>query len=197
MVDELSSYGIELMVTFWPFQSRESRYWQEFVDNGYLVNHWNDTTPASYDGGDQYLVDDTNPAVRSAVFDKFWEGYGRYGIKTVWIDAAEPEHFGAAQEGTWRMSLGTDAEVGEGWVQTHAKTFAEGFASKGIAASDYFILPRSAWAGSWRYSAALWSGDIPSQFSELALQVKVLQGVMMSGVALWTTDIGFESGGWV
>ena len=69
---------------------------------------------------------------------------------------------------------------------------------------------------SWRYSAGLWSGDISSTFAELALQVqdhtqchsewekktkkfhdqvRALQGVMMSGVALWTTDIGGYSGG--
>jgi len=42
---------------------------------------------------------------------------GKYGIKTVWIDAAEPEHNGADKEGTWMMSKGTDAEVGEAWIQ--------------------------------------------------------------------------------
>jgi alpha-glucosidase (family GH31 glycosyl hydrolase) len=98
--------------------------------------------------------------------------------------------FSSTCSGTWKMSLGTDAEVGEAWIQQHARTFADGFATKGIAASDYFILPRHAWIGSWRYSAALWSGDIVSTFDELAIQVKVLQGVMMSGVSLWTTDIG-------
>jgi hypothetical protein len=153
------------------------------------VNRINATTPTSYDGGDQYLVDDTNPVVRAAIFDKFWEGYGTYGIKTIWIDAAEAEGLDSSQPNTWLYSAGTGPEVGEAWVQTHARTFAEGFATKGIAPTDYFILPRSAWAGSWRYSAALWSGDIESTFEELALQVRVLQGVMMSGPALWTTDV--------
>jgi alpha-D-xyloside xylohydrolase len=189
MVDELQTYGIELMVTFWPFQSRESRYWQEFLQDGYLVNKLNATGPTSYDGGDQFLVDDTNPVVRASIFDKFWDGYGQYGIKTIWIDAAEPEGLDSSAANTWRFSAGTGAEVGPAWVQAHTKTFAEGFATKGIAPSDYFILPRSAWAGSWRYSAALWSGDIQSTFEELAIQVKVLQGVMMSGPALWTTDV--------
>ncbi len=118
------------------------------------------------------------------------EGYGKFGIKTIWIDAAEPEHFGGANEGQWRLSAGTDAEVGEAWVQQHARVFADGFATQGITTDEYFILPRSAWVGSWRHSAALWSGDIISTFDELALQIKVLQGVMMSGVSLWTTDIG-------
>ena len=195
MVDELRTMGIETMVTFWPFQSTGSRHWEEFSSKGYLVNQINATEPTSYDGGDQYLVDETNPEVRSVVFDKYWEGYGTYGIKTVWIDAAEPEHNGGSKEGTWKMSKGTDAEVGEAWIQQHAKTFADGFATKGIEPSEYFILPRHAWSGSWRYSAALWSGDIESTFTELAIQIKVLQGVMMSGPALWTTDIGGYHGG--
>jgi hypothetical protein len=44
------------------------------------------------------------------------EGYGTYGIKTIWIDAAEPEHFGASQEGQWKMMGGTDAEIGESYT---------------------------------------------------------------------------------
>ena len=158
MVDELTAMGIELMVTFWPFQSMGSRHWAEFSQDGYLVNRINATSPTSYDGGAQYLVDETNPVVRKAVFDAFWDGYGKYGIKTVWIDAAEPEHFGADSEGSWQLSAGTDGEVMEAWIQTHALAFAEGFASKGISPADYFILPRHAWAGTWRHSAALWSG---------------------------------------
>jgi alpha-D-xyloside xylohydrolase len=187
MVNELATLGIETMVTFWPMQTVESINWKQFNGSGYLLTDLNGTSRA-YDG-DQYVIDETNPEVRAAAFEKFWEGYGHLGIKTVWIDAAEPEHFGGALEGTWKMLAGTDAEVGEAWVQQHAKMLHDGFASKGISSGDYFILPRSAWAGTWRYSAALWSGDIDSSFAELALQIKVLQGVMMSGVALWTTDI--------
>ena len=193
MVDELSTLGIETMVTFWPFQTTGSINWNQFSSSGYLVPDLNGSARA-YDG-DQYLVDEFNPEVRQTVFEKFWQGYGRFGIKTVWIDAAEPEHFGSQFEGTWRYLAGTDAEVGEAWVQQHARMLQEGFASKGIEPGDYFILPRHAWAGTWRYSAALWSGDIESSFDELALQIKVLQGVMMSGVALWTTDIGGYFGG--
>lgn len=96
MFDELQRMGIELMVTFWPFQSTESRHWDEFTSNGYLANVINATKPTSYDGGNQYLVDQTNPATRKAVFNGFMEGYGTYGIKTIWIDAAEPEHNGAS-----------------------------------------------------------------------------------------------------
>ena len=181
------------MVTFWPFQTPQSTHWAEFTSAGFLATNQTGGLVA-YDG-DQYLVDETNAAARAAVFDGFWQGYGKFGFKTVWIDAAEPEHFGAAAEGTWRLAAGTDAEVMPAWTQQHARALAEGFATKGIGPSDYFILPRSAWAGSWTHSAALWSGDIASTFDELALQVRALQGVMMSGVVLWTTDIGGYFGG--
>ncbi len=33
-------------------------------------------------------------------------------------------------------------------------------------------------------------GDIESSFAELALQIRSAQSVAMSGVVLWTTDIG-------
>ena len=46
--------GIELMVTFWPFQSRDSIHFDEFSKGGFLVNRLNGTE-ASWDGGDQYL----------------------------------------------------------------------------------------------------------------------------------------------
>ena len=85
---------------------------------------------------------------------------------------------------------GTDAELGQAWVQRHTETFSKGMTSIGVSPEEYFTLPRHAWTGSWRHSAGLWSGDIESSFEELSLQVRVLQGVMMSGVALWTSDIG-------
>lgn len=193
MVDQLSTQGIETMVTYWPFQTTGSQHWTEFNSSGYLVEPYAGGQKA-YDG-DQFLVDETNPAARAAAFQGFWDGYGKYGIKTVWIDAAEPEHNGASMEGLWKLQGGTDGELMMGWNQLHTRMLAEGFSAKGITAEDYFILPRSAWVGSWRYSAALWSGDIQSTFEELAIQIKVVQGTLMSGVALWTTDIGGYWGG--
>ena len=189
MVDELTSYGIELMTTFWPLQTVASTHWAQFNGSGYLAVLANGTS-SPYDGSDQWLVDTTNANARAAMFDGFWQGYGRLGVRAVWLDAAEPEHFGGGLEGQWRLAAGTDGEVGMAWAQQHVRAFSEGFAGKGLGPSDVLLLPRHAWAGSWRYSAALWSGDIVSTFAELQLQVRVLQGTMMSGVSLWTTDIG-------
>lgn len=193
MYDELQELGIELMVTFWPFQTTASQHWNSFSKNKLLVPTLNGA-PAPFDGN-QYLVDMFNPAAANATYQGYMDGYGQYGIKTLWLDAAEPERFDESKIGDWRLSAGTDVEVMGAWVRQHAKNFAVGHAGRGIGASDYFVLPRHAWAGSWRYSAGLWSGDIQSTFDELALQIRSAQGVAMSGIVLWTTDIGGYANG--
>lgn len=45
---------------------------------------------------DYFLVDETNAAARSAIFAAFMNGYGKYGIKTVWLDGSEPERSSGA-----------------------------------------------------------------------------------------------------
>ena len=57
------------------------------------------------------------------------------------------------------------------------------------------FLSRSAWSGTSAHGVGLWSGDIDSSWNELQLAVKVGQGVGMSGIPLWTTDIGGYAGG--
>jgi len=55
-------------------------------------------------------------------------------------------------------------------------------------------LPRcthaSAWAGSQRYGAAVWSGDIRSTFEALQAQIRAGLNIGLSGITWWTTDIG-------
>jgi len=41
----------------------------------------------------------------------------------------------------------------------------------------------------------VWSGDISSNFAELAIQVRAAQNMAMSGIYWWTTDIGGYGGG--
>ena len=56
-------------------------------------------------------------------------------------------------------------------------------------------LCRSAWAGSQKYGACVWSGDIYSNFATLEEQIKTGLNMAMSGIPWWTTDIGGFFGG--
>jgi alpha-D-xyloside xylohydrolase len=56
MVQELESLDIQVMVTFWPFQTPSSSPWQEFSSSGFLASLTNGSL-APFDWGDQYLYD--------------------------------------------------------------------------------------------------------------------------------------------
>jgi alpha-D-xyloside xylohydrolase len=196
MVTELKDMGVELAVTFWPYVTPSGAYFNNFTSAGYFATALNGSAmPVEDWAGPMHLVNEFSAAARAAIFEAFWEGYGKYGVRTIWLDGSEPErnkdNYGLVRFG----EQGTDSELGEAWIQQHTLAFAEGFAARGFASDAFFLLPRSAWAGSSRYSAGVWSGDIQSTFAELGLQVRVLQQMSLSGHALWTNDGGGYGGG--
>lgn len=97
MVDELRSMGIELMITLWPFVGQNvSSNWDEYLDNGFLANStatgnpdtfWQYNTPTG-----NSLIDATNGAAMNATFRHWYNGYGRFGVRALWLDEAEPDH---------------------------------------------------------------------------------------------------------
>ena len=56
-------------------------------------------------------------------------------------------------------------------------------------------LVRCAWAGSQRYGALVWSGDVPSTFTYLRYQLTAGLNMGLAGIPWWTTDIGGFHGG--
>ena len=183
---------------------------QEYLDNGYLATNLSTGSACSTlvaDGtcGDDFwryntptnnaLVDATNPKGMARTFEHWWAGYGQYGVRAMWMDESEPDHKSYISGGQWDLFAGTDAEVLPAWIHYWIKGISDGMNSIGAAPGEYFILSRNAWAGTWSYGGALWSGDIGSNWHELETAVTVGQGASMSGVALWTTDIGGYSGG--
>ena len=56
-------------------------------------------------------------------------------------------------------------------------------------------LLRCAWAGSQRYGALVWSGDIASSFESMRNQLAAGLNMGLAGIPWWTTDIGGFHGG--
>lgn len=204
MVDELRELGIELMVTVWPFMglpyangTAVSTHWDEFSSQGFLANStatgkpetfWQYSTPTG-----NALIDATNPLTMESVIKHWNEGIGNYGVKAVWMDESEPDHHAYISGGQWDLHAGTDTEVLPAWVSYWSKGFGDNFKAK--HGDDFFILSRNAWAGTWSNGAALWSGDIGSSFNDLKTALAAGQQAALSGVPLWTTDIGGYHGG--
>ena len=74
------------------------------------------------------------------------------------------------------------------YPQLFARAFYEGLREAG---EDQIVnLLRCAWAGSQRYGALVWSGDVHSTFTDLRRQLTVGIHMGLAGIPWFTTDIG-------
>jgi alpha-D-xyloside xylohydrolase len=199
MVDELAAMGTRLMVSVWPSVSLLSANYQPMRDAGYLIaseagppHHadWPDRgssvrLPVSF-------YDSSNPDARDYLWQQLRANYYRYGIKVFWLDACEPE-IRPGHVDNLRLAAGPGAEVLNRYPADHARAVYEGMHA--VGETEVVSLIRSAWAGSQRWGAALWSGDIAATFESLTAQVRAGLNVAISGIPWWTTDIGGFHGG--
>ncbi len=194
MVEELADMGVRVMVSFWPTVNPSSENFEEMSERGLLVRAergsagfkpYQDTGESGMPS--MHLYDPTNPEARRYVWEKIRENYYRFGIKVFWLDACEPTMMPYDRDNQ-RYHLGNGEEVGCLYPLMNQLTFYDGM--RGEGEQDVVTLCRSAWLGSQRYGAAVWSGDILSTFEVLAEQVKAGLNMAMSGIPWWTTDIG-------
>ena len=193
MVQELRSMGIEPMVSVWTPVDYRSENFEEMMDRNLLVHveQGVDITMRFFDGETLY-VDMTNPEARSYVWDKLRKNYLEKGIHLFWLDEAEPGYT-KYDYGNYRHYLGSSLEVGNIYPQMYTRLFYEGLMNAGH--SDIVNLVRCAWAGSQRYGALVWSGDVASTWAAFRRQICAGLNMGMAGIAWWTTDIGgFHSG---
>lgn len=200
MVRELDALGVRLAVSVWPTVESDSTGFEPLraVDGlvrdsrgGLLRHHW----PARGDG-DPYVpmayVDPTSPAARRVLWERLRAAYHEIGVATCWLDACEPDlPADLARRAVYHAGPGD--QVGNGYGLAMARTVADGLRAAGE--DRPFSLVRSAWAGSQRYGAALWSGDIQPTFASMAAQIRAGLNVAMSGIPWWNTDIGGFLGG--
>jgi alpha-D-xyloside xylohydrolase len=199
MAAELRELGVELMVSVWPTVSPLSENYAEFFDRGLLVGSDQGTEfhQTIRDKGmaasmPVAFYDPTNPRTRERVWELIEKNYLSHGIRVFWLDASEPE-LNPAHPGNLSLYAGPGAEVAGIYPRDNARLFADGMA--GAGQEPTVLLCRSAWAGSQRYGAAVWSGDIPATWESLRQQVRAGLSIAISGIPWWTTDIGGFHGG--
>ena len=192
MIRELKEMGIELMVSVWPTVDRESENYDEMLEKGYLVRTERGYRTGLDFQGTTVHFDATNPQAGEYVWRKIEKNYYDRGIKIFWLDEAEPEYT-VYDFDNYRYYLGTDLEVGNIYPLEYAKIFYEGMKRRGQ--KNIVNLIRCAWAGSQRYGALVWSGDIASSFESMRNQLAAGLNIGLSGIPWWTTDIGGFHGG--
>ena len=187
MVRELDELGVELMVSVWPQVSLESENYAHMKKENLLVRAERGLdVHMSFEGPSAFL-DATNPRARAFVWERCRENYGGHGIRTFWLDEAEPE-YGLYDYDNFRYHAGSVLQVGNLYPQHYARAFAEG--QWGDGETEVVNLLRTAWAGSQRYGALVWSGDIASTFEALRAQVTAGIHMGVAGIPWFTTDIG-------
>jgi alpha-D-xyloside xylohydrolase len=192
MVRELKDMGIELMVSIWPTVERQSENWDEMLQKGYLIRTERGYRITLTAGGDTIYYDATNPDACSYVWNKVKKNYYDRGIKLFWLDAVEPATAAYTFDNN-RFFIGTEPEVGNIFPLMIAKAFYEGLKEAGQ--EKVINLIRCAWAGSQRYGALAWSGDIHSDFETLRNQIVAGLNMGIAGIPWWNTDIGGFYGG--
>jgi alpha-D-xyloside xylohydrolase len=86
-------------------------------------------------------------------------------------------------------ALGLAAEYLNAYPLQNAKGIYEGQRSADPN-KRVFLLTRSGFAGSQRYGAAIWSGDIGARWHDMKAQIPAGINFSMSGIPYWTMDIG-------
>lgn len=104
-----------------------------------------------------------------------------------WLDEAEQEYTGYPYSNIC-YSIGSDLEKGNLYPLCYARMAWDGFSDAGQ--DETVSLIRCAWAGSQRYGALVWSGDIESTFDCMRTQLVAGLNMGLAGIPWWTMDIG-------
>jgi len=192
MIAELAGMGIELMVSVWPTVDYRSENFAEMKDLGHLIRMERGIRVSMDFQGNSLHFDATKPEAREYVWGKVKKNYYDKGIRVFWLDEAEPEYT-AYDFDNYRYHLGSNLAVGNIYPLMYAKAFYDGMAAEGQ--EGIINLIRCAWAGSQRYGALVWSGDIHSSWKSLRCQLTAGLNMGVAGIPWWTTDIGGFHGG--
>ena len=176
MSAELKQMGFHLMLAQHPFVNKDCINFKEFSENGYL-NRPLDTNITNF------TFDHTNPEARKAWWSKI-KKLAEDGVDGYWTDMGELQEHKVGTE----SYLGSREKCHNLYTVFWSKCLYEGhrkdFETRCVS------LHRSAFAGSHRYGALLWSGDIHATWDVLRDQVVIGPTVCASGQPYWCTDIG-------
>lgn len=192
MITELHQMGIKLMVSVWPTVDETSSHYSDMKEKGYLIQTERGVPITMNFLGNNGFVDFTNPNAQKYLWQLLKNNYFDKGVDLFWLDEAEPEYT-VYDFDNYRYYNGSNLQVGNLYPVTYSKAIYDGMKDSGD--NQVINLVRSAWAGSQKYGALVWSGDIDSSFQSLRNQLAIGLNMAIAGIPWWTTDIGGFHGG--
>ena len=192
MVDELHKENVHLMVSVWPYFRPGSPVYDDMAAKDLFIDR---TTVAAFHPAGMALYDAFNPEARKYYWKLMDDALFKIGVDAWWLDTTEPETEGREESVLLRNTVRMDGKPVNG--ARYANLFPLMTTSSVYqgqrAASDQqrvFILSRSAFAGTQRNAAAVWSGDVNPNWETFRRQVPAGLNYSLAGNPYWTTDIG-------
>jgi len=197
LVRQMHDANVHVMISVWPLYQQvgvESAPGE--LDNFNALNAIGALLPTT---GSHHFYDTFNPTARALVYQQTYDRLlGKYGWDAIWADNTEPQAYpDPVNVRAANTALGKGALYINAYPLEHNRALYEGWRSVGPDGKRVYILTRSAFAGQQRFGAAVWSGDIASNFATLARQLPAGLAYALSGMPYWTTDIGGYFGGGV
>ena len=194
MIDRLHADHFHLMISVWPYFRPGSDTYREMQRRGYFIDK---TKVAGFHPEGQALYDAFSPSARSYYWKLMDDNLFKLGVDAWWLDTDEPETEGRETNLLVTNKVNGDengAAVANLYPFMTTSAVYEG-QRKANDRKRVFILSRSAFAGSQRNAAAVWSGDVNSDWAFFKRQIPAGLNYSLSGMPYWTTDIGgFVSG---
>ncbi|MDD2579662.1 MAG: glycoside hydrolase family 31 protein [Eubacteriales bacterium] len=192
MVAEIESLGVKVMVSIWPTVDNRTENYRNMKERGYLLHRDRGMEVLGTWMGPTTYYDAINPGAREYVWQQAKKNYYDKGIKLFWLDEAEPE-LDIYEADNLRYYHGPALMCANEYPKCYLQGFYEGMEREGD--ENIMHLIRCAWAGSQRYGALLWSGDVESTFTAMRKQLPAGLNAGMAGIPWWTCDIGGFLGG--
>jgi alpha-glucosidase len=167
------------------------------------ANQSNPVTDVSGFWGQGRMIDWSDPAAGAWFHNqRRYPNLSQKGITAHWTDLGEPESFtpGACYEGVESTATGLKnqhADIHNLYNLLWNQSIWEGYWAKRGQPNDLgqinprpFIVTRSGTAGTQRYGAAMWSGDIAGNLESLATHANAQMHMSFSGIDYYGADIG-------
>ena len=196
MVKEVHDSAARIMISVWPKFYATTKNYKEFDEKGWMykqaindsIRDWIGTgyIGSFYDAYSQGARELFWKQMNEKLYSKHFDAW--------WMDASEPDINSNANM-AYRKKLmnptasGSSSEFFNAYGLMNAKGIYEG--QRGTNPNDrVFLLTRSGFAGSQKYAAAIWSGDIGTRWEDMKAQISAGLNFAISGNPYWTMDDG-------
>lgn len=196
MVRDIHGLNARVMISVWPKFYINTGHYKEFEQKGWIYplavqDSIRDWIGRGYISS---FYDAFNPGARELFWKQMQEHLFVKGFDAWWMDASEPDILSNADMDYRKQlmnptALGPSALNFNAYGLMNAKGIYEGQRSENDS-NRVFILTRSGYAGSQRYAAAVWSGDIGTRWEDMKAQISAGQNFSISGNPYWTMDNG-------